>query len=263
MAGSSDGVTFRIDRNPVDLLDTNTRKEEIYHVYDPRITKIGGVYYVVFAADTASGCRLGAARTSDLRSYEPLGLDPTPDMRNGVLFPELFGGRFLRLDRPNRVSLPGGGTTGDEIMLSQSEDLTNWTTVAPVLSGRPHYWDELVGPGPPPIKTRAGWLEIYHGVARHFDSCNIYQAGAVLLDLEDPSRVVARTRDNILEPRESYELVGQVPNVVFPTGMIAQNVDDGGFAEMNSPVYVYYGAADTCVSLAVSTVEDLIRACHE
>ena len=113
------------------------------------------------------------------------------------------------------------------------------------MTGRPHYWDELIGSGPPPVKTREGWLHIYHGIATHFASSNIYQAGVCLLDLDDPTRVLARGVNNILEPREMYELVGQVPNVVFPSGMIVEEYDDQGFAFPDSVVRVYYGAADT------------------
>jgi len=126
------------------------------------------------------------------------------------------------------------------------------------MSGSPRYWDELIGPGPPPVKTRAGWLLIYHGVATHFASVNIYQAGAALLDLADPRIVLARSRDNILEPREPYELSGQVPNVVFPSGMIVEEYDDEGYARPDSLVRLYYGAADTCVGLAETTIQELI-----
>jgi beta-1,4-mannooligosaccharide/beta-1,4-mannosyl-N-acetylglucosamine phosphorylase len=130
------------------------------------------------------------------------------------------------------------------------------------MSGRPRYWDELIGSGPPPVKTQAGWLHIYHGVARHFGA-GIYQAGVVLLDLENPARVIARSRNNFLEPRELYEVVGQVPNVVFPTGMIVDDVDGQGYAAPTATVRVYYGAADTCVGLALTTVDELLAACHD
>lgn len=129
------------------------------------------------------------------------------------------------------------------------------------MKGRPHFWDELIGAGPPPIKTRQGWLLLYHGIATHFASSNIYQAGVALLALDDPSRVVARGRNNVLEPRETYELVGQVPNVVFPTGVIVEEIDSQGFATDDSLVRVYYGAADTVVCLATTTVRMLIEAC--
>ncbi len=110
-------------------------------------------------------------------------------------------------------------------------------------------------------ETRHGLLHIYHGVATHFQSSNIYQAGAVLLDLENPSQVLGRTGDNIFEPREDYELIGQVPNVVFPSGAVVEIVDDEGFAPDNALVNIYYGAADTVVGLAQGTVGALVAAC--
>ena len=136
--------------------------------------------------------------------------------------------------------------------------MINWNPVAPLIDGRFHYWDEFIGSGPPPVKTRQGWLHIYHGVAGHFGSSNIYQAGVMLLDLNDPSKVLARSWCNILEPRALYELVGQVPNVVFPSGMIVEKYDSEGFALPESPVLVYYGAADTSVGLAQTTIQDLL-----
>jgi beta-1,4-mannooligosaccharide/beta-1,4-mannosyl-N-acetylglucosamine phosphorylase len=98
-------------------------------------------------------------------------------------------------------------------------------------------------------------------VATHFRSVNIYQAGAVLLDLEEPTRVLARTRDNILEPRETWELTGQVPNVVFPGGLTVDLLDDEGFAPDEATVRIYYGAADTAVGLAQTTIGELVAAC--
>ena len=113
------------------------------------------------------------------------------------------------------------------------------------------------------MKTRRGWLHVYHGVATHFGSANIYQAGVVLLDLLNPARVVGRCRGNILEPREPYELAGQVPNVVFPSGLVVEEFDRDGYALPSSPVKVYYGAADTAVGLAVTTVGELLEATAE
>jgi len=115
-----------------------------------------------------------------------------------------------------------------------------------------------VGPGPPPVKTREGWLCLYHGVATHLASSFIYQAGVILLDPADPQKVVGRCPDNILEPRELYELTGQVPNVVFPSGMIVDGTDEEGFALPESRIFLYYGAADTCVCLATTTVGALL-----
>jgi beta-1,4-mannooligosaccharide/beta-1,4-mannosyl-N-acetylglucosamine phosphorylase len=263
VAESADGFRFLVRPEIVALKGIESVRERVYHVYDARITPLEGSYYVMFAMDMDSGCQLGLARTDDLRDFEFLGITSTDDVRNGVLFPEKAGGLYLRLERPNKARLAGGPTTGSEIWLAGSDDLVRWRALGPVMSGRFHYWDEFIGSGPPPVKTRRGWLHIYHGVATHFGSANIYQAGAVLLDLADPSKVLGRTRGNILEPREPYELCGQVPNVVFPSGMVVEELDAEGFALPSSPVKVYYGAADTCVGLALTTVGELLAACDD
>jgi predicted GH43/DUF377 family glycosyl hydrolase len=260
-ASSDDGVRFEVSTEPVRLQGIERVSGAVYHVYDPRITRIGPSFYVMVAIDMDGGCRLGVARTDDFETFDFLGVGDAPDIRNGVLFPGKIGERYVRLDRPNTAVLDSGVTSGEAIVLSESDDLVHWREMAQVMRGRLHYWDERIGPGPPPIKTRAGWLLVYHGIATHFAAANIYQAGAVLLDLDDPSKVVGRTRDNILEPREPYELVGQVPNVVFPSGMIVDGEDVDGFAKMDARVRLYYGAADTSIGLATTTVERLVKAC--
>ncbi len=263
MASSADGAVFEIERRPVEFRGIEDVEGTVYHVYDPRITRIGSTCFVMVAMDMDGGCRLGTAKTDDFETFDFLGVGEEPDVRNGVLFPEKLGGRFVRLDRPNLVPLEGGTTSGSTIVLSESDDLVSWDTVGPVMSGRPHYWDELIGSGPPPVKTRDGWLHLYHGIATHFGSVSIYQVGVVLLALEDPSRVLARSRDNVLEPREHYELVGQVPNVVFSGGMIVEETDAEGFAPPGANVRVYYGAADTSIGLATTTIGDLLSACED
>ncbi len=263
MAESADGVRFTVRPELVEFRGLEEIREKVYHVYDARITLLNGAHYIMFAMDMDSGCQLGLARTEDFREFRFLGLTSSDDVRNGVLFPEKVGGVFLRMERPNRARLEGGPTTGSTIWLSGSDDLLRWRPLAPVASGRFHYWDEFIGSGPPPVKTRRGWLHIYHGVATHFGSASVYQAGVLLLDLLDPSKVLGRSRRNILEPREPYELAGQVPNVVFPSGLVVEAFDRDGFALPESPVRVYYGAADTAVGLAVTTIGELLEAAAE
>jgi beta-1,4-mannooligosaccharide/beta-1,4-mannosyl-N-acetylglucosamine phosphorylase len=249
-ASSQDGLHFDIDPSPVVFEGLELVKGRIYHLYDARLTVIDDELLVCFAMDMADGCRLALARSRDFERFEFVGIS-NDDLRNGVLFPERIGGRYTRLERPNTVgdSLAGGG---DAIRLAYSENLVDWNTGPEVLRGRPHYWDERIGSGPPPVKTPEGWLHIYHGVATHFGASSLYQAGVLLLDLDDPSKIIARGRDNILEPRESWELRGQVPGVVFPTGLIVRE----------GVVDLYYGAADTSVGLARGSVDRLISACR-
>jgi predicted GH43/DUF377 family glycosyl hydrolase len=261
MAESLNGVDFTVENKIVDFKGIGNVQEKIYHIYDARITKLENVYYIVFAMDMDNGCQLGLGKTNDFSDFEFMGIISNEDMRNGVLFPEKVNGKYLRMDRPNRSVLENGPTSGSTIWLSESDDLLNWKSLKPLINGRFHYWDEFIGSGPPPVKTHEGWLHVYHGIAGHFGSTNIYQAGVILLDLNDPSKVIGRSRGNILEPRELYELVGQVPNVVFPSGMIVEQFDKDGFAIPGSEVKIYYGAADTVVGLATTTIKDLIDSC--
>jgi len=263
LATSSDGERFAVRPECAAISGLERVAGRIYHLYDPRITSIEGNHYIMLAADTDDGCRLATVGTTDFSRFELLGFDPAGDTRNGVLFPQLFSGKYLRLERPNSSQLAGSSPSGSTITLSESTDLKQWSDRGPVMSGRARYWDELLGAGPPPVKTRAGWLLVYHGIATHFAAASIYQAGVALLDLENPQRVLARSRQNILEPREPYELTGQVPNVVFPSGMIVEEHDEQGFARPESAVRLYYGAADTCVALALTTVQELIDSCKE
>lgn len=259
MAESDNGTDFKVENKIVDFKGIEKVKEKIYHIYDARISRIEGIYYIMFAMDMDGGCQLGLGKTNDFKNFDFLGITSNEDIRNGVLFPEKVNGNYLRMDRPNKSRHDNGTTSGSTIWLSKSDDLLNWEPVAPLIDGRFHYWDEFIGSGPAPVKTRKGWLHIYHGVAGHFGSSNIYQAGVMLLDLNDPSKVLSRSWCNILEPRELYELVGQVPNVVFPSGMIVMEYDNEGYAKPDSEVFVYYGAADTCVGLAVTTINELLE----
>ena len=263
MAESTNGVEFRVRKEIVEFNGIERVKDTIYHIYDARITKLEEKFYIVFAMDMEGICKLGLATTNDFQSFEFLGIISEEDNRNGVLFPEKVNGKYLRMDRPNKVQKEGGPISGNTIWLSESDDLLRWKPKAPLISGRFHYWDEFIGSGPPPVKTRSGWLHIYHGVATHFGGANIYQVGVMLLDLKDPSKVIGRCRENILEPRETYELVGQVPNVVFPTGWIIEEYDMDGFALPDSEVKIYYGAADTVIGLATTTVQELLNATQE
>ncbi len=253
------------------LREPQARRDlQVFHVYDPRLTVCDGALHAVTAVDTDRGCRLVVWRAAGdpaggfagLERLEPVAVTGREDTRNGALFPRCVGGRWLLLERPNRPQGPGAPPSGSEVTLSSSDDLRRWQPDGPVFAGRPRYWDELVGAGPPPLETREGWLLLYHGVATHFQSVNIYQVGAVLLDREDPRRVLARTAANILEPRPLYELTGQVPNVVFPGGMTCDRFEADGCAPPEARLCVYYGAADTAVCVATTTVAAVLDACR-
>ncbi len=261
LAEGDDGEHFSVRPRTLIIEGMADVGRRVHHVYDPRLCAIDGTVYVTLAVDTDEGCYVAIAQTSDFERLELVSFSGDTPSRNAVLFPERRGDAFQRLERPNQTRLTNGVMTGTEIVLAQSTNLVDWTRVGPVMAGREHSWDEWIGSGPPPVKTRDGWLHLYHGVATHFASSNIYQMGVVLLDLEDATIVLGRSRNNVLEPREMYELVGQVPNVVFGTGMIVEDEDDNGFASPGSLVRLYYGAADTVVGLATATIAELLNAC--
>lgn len=265
VAEGDDGVHFRVRPELVEIEGLEEAAgTTVHHVYDPRLTVLDDVLHAVVAVDLDDACRLAVARTTDLQRWELVSFDAEGDTRNGVLFPARVGGRWLRLQRPNPKTHADSPAAGDEMELAASDDLVAWSRVGPVMRGRPRSWDERIGSGPPPVRVAEGWLHVYHGVATHFASGGgVYQAGVVLLDAEDPTQVLARTRRNVLEPRALYELVGQVPNVVFPSGLVVDGVPAHEVAPPEARVRLYYGAADTSVGMAITTVGALLDACRE
>lgn len=262
-AESNTGKDFKIAETSVKMTGLEKITEKIYHIYDPRITYINGKILVVSAIDTESGCYLGLFETEDFKTIVFKGIISEKDTRNGVIFPEKINEEYYMLYRPNKTVLSNGTMSGSTICISKSTDLLNWQSQGEVFSGRPHYWDELIGSGPVPLKTKYGWLHIYHGVATHFASSNIYQAGFSFLALKNPKEVLFRSKYNFIEPREIYECVGQVQNVVFPTGVIAIKYDINGFVDDDSNIYIYYGCADTCVGLLKTNMRYFIESMYK
>jgi len=246
---SDDGYDFTIEKKPV----MTPAEEEPFNrfeqmgVEDPRVTLLEGVYYMIYTAYSPYGPVMAIARTEDFLHYERMAVISQPDNKDGVLFPEKLGGRYARFDRPI-----GNGI--GRIWISYSDDLVNWGDSRVVISPRAGHWDShRIGASAPPIKTAEGWLEIYHG-SYFTPGGPIYRAGVMLLDLEDPSRVLGRSRVPVLAPVELYERIGDVNNVVFVSGAV---VEPGG------EVRVYYGAADTHICVAVGQLDDLIKVARQ
>ena len=191
-------------------------------------------------------------RSKDLRSfeYQTTVTPPGIDDRDGVLFPEKVGGRYVLLHRPTSWVGRTYGTDKAAIWLAFSDDLVNWDygTGPQYLLMAPREaiaWERAkIGAGPPPVRTDAGWLMIYHGV----DDRYVYRVGAALLDLDDPTNVLARTDEFLMEPVLEWERVGVIPNVVFPTAAVLREGE----------LLVYYGGADRVVGLAVAAVDELL-----
>lgn len=257
LAFSGDGVHWDVQPQPV----WSWNDEEVVRVYDPRLTVIDGRCYMCFAVDTKHGVRGGIAVTDDFRSYEVLSMS-VPDNRNMVLFPERIGGKYVRLERPFPV-YGRGGVDRFDTWLSDSPDLRYWGGSKLVLGVEDvPFANDKVGPGAPPIKTAKGWLTTFHAVdidrSRGKNGWEPawkkrYSAGIMLLDLDDPSRIVGMSKSPLLAPEAAYETSGGFRNdVIFPGGMIL---------EPSGEVKIYYGAADTVECLATAHVDDLLRLC--
>jgi len=247
VAWSDDGIYFEVDDKPVLVPKTEPFITYEGAIYDPRITKIDDTYYICCAAENKYGCQISVAKTQDFVNFEKIAVVAEPSNRNMVLFPEKINGLYVRLDRPFHPGITG------QIWMSYSPDLVYWGNHRCIMESRGFAWDQgKIGAGAPPFKTDKGWLEIYHGITPR---CNgqIYKIGAVLFDLEDPSKVIARSKEYLFAPKELYERVGDVPNVVFVTAAIPDYEND--------IVRIYYGAADTVFCLATARISELIDFC--
>ena len=168
-----------------------------------------------------------------------------PFNRNGVLFPRKIGKNYAMLSRPS----DNGHTPFGDIFYSESPDLEYWGHHRFVMGTKGGWQSTKIGAGPVTIETSEGWLLIYHGVSTSYNGF-VYSAGAALLDLEKPWKVIYRTAPHIITPQELYECVGDTPNVVFPCAAL---VDPS-----SGKLAIYYGAADTVTGLAFTYVDDLI-----
>lgn len=214
---------------------------------DPRITALDGIFYVTYTAYSRRGPRIALASTKDFTHFQKYGLvGPDRNDKDSVLFPERMDGKIALLHRlESKVQI----AYFDSIhSLGESQEF--WKTYLEhyddfeVLAGR-HPWEvRKIGIGPPPIKTGRGWLVIYHGVSIE----RIYRAGAILLDFDKPTKVLARTSEPILEPETEFEKHGVVPNVVFPDGAVVRD----------KQLIVYYGGADLVCCVASAPIDEFL-----
>jgi predicted GH43/DUF377 family glycosyl hydrolase/glycosyltransferase involved in cell wall biosynthesis len=243
VARSTDGIHFEIDPHPT-IVPSNRLEE--YGVEDPRITRIDDVYQITYVGASRLGITTSRLSTTDFRTFERHGILMHPDQKDVVLFPERVAGRYLSFTRP----MPGSFGRVLGIWLAESDDLVHWGGHRPIVLPRHEMWDESrIGASCVPIRTADGWLELYHGA----DRSNRYGMGAILLDADDPSQVIARTDEPLLFPREDYEHDGFLHDVVFPSGHVM--LDEEG-----RTIRVYYGAADTVLAAADLQIDDVLSA---
>lgn len=238
-------------KEPAFESDENNEFEE-KGVEDPRLSCVDGLFFMTYTAaskykadeppppwlgpDQPWRVRVSLAVTKDFKNFTRHGVIlPEMDNKDAVLFPEKINDKFVILHR-----LP------PDIWIAFSDDLINWTKHEKVTHTRPGFWDERrIGTGAPPIKTDKGWLVSYHGSDHH----NVYRAGFLLLDLNDPSKVLGRSAVPALEPKEQYEKEGLVPRVVFPEGIVVRGDE----------ILMYYGGADKYVGLARGSLKKVLE----
>lgn len=241
---SDDGIAWVLEEQPL-VMECAIPELGPYDGYDPRVVWIEDRYWLTFC-NCYHGSTIGVAYTRDFERYVQIENAFLPHNRNGVLFPRRIKGNYVMLSRPSDA----GHTPFGDIYCSDSPDMEYWGHHRFVMSTKPAGWESVkVGAGPVPIETSEGWLTLYHGVQQSCSGFN-YSVGVALLDLDEPWKVIARSTRYAMNPRETYELLGDVHNVVFPVAALC-DPPTGRLA-------IYYGAADTVVCLAFSTVQDLV-----
>ncbi len=250
IADSDNGFDFSVRPEPFMTpakRDVFAEYEE-YGVEDPRITLLDDIYYITYSAYSRNGVRIGLARTPDFKSIERMAFITQADYRNTVLFPEKIDGKYLKMDRPHT------DISGWSIWISYSPDLVHWGNSRVIMKPLSYHWDEMkIGPGAPPIRTEAGWLNIYHGVFQTMSGA-VYRLGVALHDFDDPSFVHGVADRWILQPEDPWERVGYVSNVVFTCGAVPEEDDT---------LKLYWGGADTVMCAGTASIEELTDLCLE
>lgn len=238
IARSKDGIHFKVDDKPMIMPDPIS---ECWGMEDPRITYIDGIYYINYTAVSPDGAATAMITTKDFQSFERKGLIFLPENKDVTVFPEKINGKYYAFNRPVPRSI---GTP--DIWLSESEDMVHWGNHRHFYSISDTGWDNgRIGGGAPPFRTEKGWVKIYHAADKNHRYC----LGAFLLDINDPMKVIAKSRKPLLEPEQDYETNGFFGNVVFTCGCI---FEDG-------ILKIYYGAADDKICRADISIDSLFR----
>ena len=247
-ARSKNGIDgWVVDDEPTLLPDPERYPEEFWGIEDPRITFVEDLrkYAVAYTAFSKGGPGVALALTEDFRTFERMGLVMQPDDKDAALLPRRIDGNYALIHRPIADS-------GAHIWVSFSPDLRNWGGHKLALPARRGgWWDaNKVGLSPPLIETSRGWLMIYHGV-RHTASGSLYRLGVALFELEKPEHCLLRGDSWVFGPETRYEREGDVGNVAFPCGYTLGTDGD--------TLHLYYGAADTCIALAIGSVRHILE----
>jgi predicted GH43/DUF377 family glycosyl hydrolase len=240
---SEDGKVFREHENFNPILGKNSL--EAYGIEDCRVTEIDGTFNLTYTMVSHVGVGVGLIQTNDWKNFKRMGMIFPPHNKDCAIFTEKINGKYFALHRPSSPQLGG-----NYIWLAESPDLLHWGNHKCIATTRSQMWDSArIGAGAAPIKTSEGWLEIYHGA----DDKHRYCLGALLLDLHDPSQVLARSNQPIMEPTMKYELTGFFGNVIFTNGHIVEG----------DTITMYYGASDEVICGAEFSIKEILRSLLE
>ncbi len=238
LARSKDGINFTVEDKPFIYPVDESEK---YGCEDARATFIDGKYYINFTVVSEDSWSTALMVTEDFITIERKGIIFHPENKDVAIFPEKVNGKYIALHRPNN-----SGFGKASIWYSESPDMLHWGNHKCIARSRDMKWESMkIGGGAPPIKTTDGWLSIYHGKGDN----SLYSLFCLLLDLNKPYKVVRRAETPLLTPTEPFEIEGFFGNVVFTNGMV----------EKDGSIYIYYGAADESVGLAITDIDSLLN----
>lgn len=238
LAKSKNGIDFEIEDTPA-LFPQN--EYEAFGIEDPRITFIDDTYYINYSCGSVLGVTTLLASTKDFKTFERHGVIFCPDNKDVAIFPEKINGKYYALHRPSCSHF-----AKPEMWIAESDNLIHWGNHRYLMGVKENDWESTrIGASAVPLKTKDGWLCIYHGA----DYENSYSQGVVLLDLDEPWKILKRSEEPFMKPEEDYEMEGFFNSVIFSCGAIIKD----------NIVKMYYGGADTCVACAEINADYLIK----
>ncbi|GBD90595.1 beta-1,4-mannooligosaccharide phosphorylase [bacterium BMS3Abin04] len=244
-AWSENGINFKVENQPC-FVPADHGKFSPYvewGIEDARITRINDSYYLTYTGYSNYMPCVILSETKDFKSFNVLDIITEPSNKDCAIFPERINGKYYKMDRP-------AAETRRDIWINESTDLIHWGSNRMLYSPAPGTWEvSRVGNSTPPVRTDEGWLFLYHGVRGP-----LYKIGAMLLDIDEPWKVIAKTNEPILSPDLIFERVGDVTNAIFTNGWIV---------EENGDIKIYYSGADTNICIATTTVKELLALCKK